>query len=330
MKIGEIDYPRLRVRRSRRGVRYYFDHGGKPRRWQPIGNVESVAIKRYEALIAAPRPGRGTVAEMLTETLTDLESREGDEKLATGTLLNYRGYAKHLAAVFERPETITQADVLRYLKACPRKSFKNEVGLLSMGFALWMDQGRLTFNPCFGVKSKRKGSKRTRLLTWAEVDRIIAKADERTAVAIELALALGLRISDCCRLRWRDVDEYLDTLKTGRRLAWERSDSLDTILARAKAIQARVASMHVLCDRRGRPWRTGTLRDHWDAAVKAAGIEDAHFHDLRARAGSEIEKLYGREAAQHFLGHKSPTTTDGYLRDKRVHVVKTLARKLPG
>lgn len=310
--------PRLR----RRGARYYFDHGGKPRRWEPLGTVESRVLARYRELMAAPKPSPGTVDQMLAEAIEDLRP-----KVTAGTLANYRGYRKHLAAVFHDPEAVDQADVLRYLKLCPRKSFRGEVALLSQAYALWMDAGRLRFNPCFGVKIRRAGSKRTRLLTWSEVDLIVAKADERLAVAIELAVALGLRISDCCALRWRDVDEYLDTQKTGRRLAWERSDGLDAILARARALQARVGSLHVLCNRRGRRWLPGTLRDHWDLATAAAGVQDAHFHDLRAAAATEIERRHGREAAQHFLGHKSAATTEGYLRDKRVNVVRPLARK---
>lgn len=316
MLLNGVRYPRLR----RHGRSFYFDHGGTPRRWEPLGSDEARALERYRELIRPAPPG--TVDRMLADAIEDLRG-----KVKPGTIENYRGYRKHLAAVFRRPEDVTQADVLRYLRTCPRMSFRNEVALLSHGFVLWMEEGRLDFNPCFGVKIKRKGSKRTRLLTWTEIDRIIAAAEERLAVAIELAVALGLRISDCVGLRWRDVDDYLDTQKTGARLAWERSDTLDSILARARALQARVGSLYVLCNRRGGRWLTGTLRDHWDAACDAAGVADAHFHDLRAAAATEVERRYGKDAARAFLGHKSITTTETYLRDKRVSVVKPLARK---
>lgn len=319
-------YPRLR----RRGARFYFDHGGKPRRWEPLGDNEARALARYRALVAESRPEHGTISHMLGDALADLRG-----KVTEGTLANYRGFRKHLEAVFSDPETkrshnpeiLTQADILRYLRTCPRMSFRGEIAFLSHAYVVWMEDGRLTFNPCFGVTIKRKGSKRKRLLTWAEIDRTVEKADERTAVAIELAIALGLRISDCCRLRWADAAEYLDTQKTGARLAWERAEALDVILARAKALQARVGSLYVLCDRRGRKWKTGTLRDRWDAAVEAAGVPDAHFHDLRAAAGTEVKKRFGEEVARDFLGHKTLTTTQTYLRDKEARLVKPLARK---
>lgn len=331
MILDGVEYPRLRCRISKNGSRwFYYDQGGIPRRWLPLGRHEARALAKYRALAAEAKVVPGTIDQMLAEALEDLRGKVKD-----ATLANYRGYRKHLVTVFadpvtgisHPPEKLTQADVLKYLNRCPRMSFRGEIAFLSLGYALWMDQGRLIFNPCFGVRCRRKGSKRTRLLTWAEIDRVLARADERLAVAIEIAIALGLRISDCCALRWRDVDEYLDTQKTGRRLAWERTDGLDAILARAKALQARVASLYVLCDRRGRPWKDDTLRDHWIAACKAAGVTDAHFHDLRAAAATEVEKRYGKEAARDFLGHKSVTTTETYLRDKRVNVVRPLARR---
>lgn len=314
--------PRLRARAGRNGPRYYFDAGGKPRRWIALGADDAVARRRYDELIAAPRPPAGTVDLMLADTI---EAMRG--KLAPGTIANYRGYRKHLAAVFDRPEDITQADVLRYLKICPRTSFRGEIGLLSLAFAHWMDAGRLTFNPCFGVHCRRHGSKRTRLLLPAEIDAIIAATDERIAVAIELAYATGLRIGDLCRLRWADVAGVLETQKTGARAALAPSDALDAILARARAVQARVASLYVLCARAGRAWRPDGLRRHWIKACKAAGVADAHFHDLRAAAGTEVERRYGREAAREFLGHADIRTTMVYLRGLRVGTIRPLDRR---
>ena len=45
-------YPGLR----RRHAAYYFDCGGKPRRWIALGSDEAVAMRRYAELAAANRP----------------------------------------------------------------------------------------------------------------------------------------------------------------------------------------------------------------------------------------------------------------------------------
>lgn len=315
--------PRLRARVSPRGkVRYYFDAGGTPRRWEPLGSDDAAARRKYDALIAAPKPSPGTVDAMLAETIAAMRAKG---EVAPGTLRNYGFYRKHLAAVFDDPATITQADVMRYLRTCPRMTFRNEIGLLSLGFVHWMDEGRLTFNPCFGVKIKRKGSRRRRLLTGAEIDAIVAKADERLAVAIELAYATGLRIGDLCRLRWADFSGVVETQKTGARQAFEPTDELSVILTRARALQARVASLYVLCARGGRQWDPRHLRRRWHAATIAAGVENARFHDLRAAAATEVERQGGDP--QKFLGHADARTTMVYLRGLRINVVRPLARR---
>lgn len=193
--------PRLRTRVSKRDgtVSYFYDHGGTPRRWEPLGKVEAAVRRRYDELEATAKAPPGSVTQMLADCLDALRG-----KVAEGTLANYRGYKKHLEAVFrDEPSTITQADVLRYLRTCPRMSFKNEIGFLSLAFVGWMDHGRLDFNPCFGVRIKRKTSKRLRLLTNGEIDRIVAAADPQLAVAVEISCATGLRISDVSAYRDR-------------------------------------------------------------------------------------------------------------------------------
>lgn len=277
-------------------------------------------------------PEQATVDQMLADCIKAMEEgrirTSKGQKIKASTLVNYKSYRKHLAAVFRKPpEQQTQADVLRYLAACPRWTFKNEIGLLSAAYANWMNEGRLEFNPCFGVRCRRQTCKRNRLLSAREIQAIIEAADERTAVAVELAYATGLRISDLCALRWADLSGVVETQKTGARLEIEASDVLTPILERARALQARVASLHVLCARGGRRWSTCALRNQWKKATKAAGVENAHFHDLRAAAATEVERQHGQRAAQEFLGHRDPRTTLVYLRGLRVNVVRPIARK---
>lgn len=302
----------------------YYDHIGPPRHWERLGNNEATVLARYEAIRAATNVPRGTVDAMLGAYLTRPRA-----PIKPGTMVNYRNFRGHLSAVFghQDPQTLTQADVIRYLRSCPRKSARGEIGLLSLAYVNWIEEGRITFNPCFGVRVKLPVSRRNRLITADELERVIAAAPERIQVAIELAYALGLRIGDLCTLRWSDFADGIQTQKTGARQRFERTDELDALLARARALQARVGSLYVLCARAGRQWTSDGLRRHWQAACKAAGVTDAHFHDLRAAGATALEQQQDRKAAQAYLGHRSAQTTEIYLRGKRANAVTPLNRK---
>lgn len=53
----------------KRGAVWYYDHGGKPRRWERLGTDEAVALARYEAIRAGAAVPRGTVDAMLGDYL---------------------------------------------------------------------------------------------------------------------------------------------------------------------------------------------------------------------------------------------------------------------
>ncbi len=311
------------LRRVAKGA-FYFDHGGKPRRWEPLGSDEETAMRRYRILLEQRNATGGTVDAMLRDHLLTLPG-----KVKASTLKQYKAWRMHVGEMFGkfRPHELTQADVLRYLETCPRTSFRGEVSLLSSAYWTWMRQGKVTFNPCAGVRTKRKPPKRDRLLEFGELD-AVGRASERIAVAVDLAFALGLRISDLCGLRWADFDTHVRTRKTGVRQAFERTEELDAILARCKSLQARVASPCVLCDARGQRYSRTKLTKLFAAAAKAAGVKDAQFRDIRAAAGTAKEAEEGERAAQKFLGHQDARTTAIYLRGRRVNQVRPASRKV--
>jgi len=311
----------------RKGGAWYYDHGGNPRRYEPLGSDEAKALARYHAIRNAEPVKAGTVDAMVRDLIVDLETKKSK---APGTIRQYKQYRKHIGAVFGamKPEHLTQQDVLRYLYDCPRLSFSNEVGVLSMAFMLWMRTRGLTFNPCLGVRADRAKSSRGRLLSDREIEAIVSQADDRLALAIEIGYATGLRIGDVCRLRWQDLgDGAMLTQKTGARLGWESTEGFGAILDRARAIQSNVGSLYVLCNRRGQPFKPQAIRDRWLVACAKAGVPDAQFRDLRAASATEKERQEGREAAQKFLAHRHATTTDTYLRGRRTSIVKPLTRK---
>lgn len=184
-----LSLPRLRYK----GETAWYDHGGKPRRWERLGTDPVEIRRKYDRIVAQGKVVPGTVDAMLAEYLANPR-----EPLAPGTAANYRVYRGHLSAVFGPvdPATVTQADILRYLRLCKRKSARGEIGVLSLAYVAWMDAGRLDSNPCFGVRIKLPVSKRDRLLSLEEIERIIAPFVANCMIRLEncrLPSTLNLR-----------------------------------------------------------------------------------------------------------------------------------------
>ena len=81
-------------------------------------------------------------------------------------------------------------------------------------------------------------------------------------------------------------------------------------------------------DPRGQYSKDG-IETAWQRACERAGVKDAHFHGLRAKALSDAQRR-GVELAnlQEAAGHSSVTTTEGYLRGRKIKI-SALGLKLP-
>lgn len=100
-----------------------------------------------------------------------------------------------------------------------------------------------------------------------------------------------------------------------------------------QALRAEVAA-DVLA-RRGRPQidsalivtRTGDrarydgVKSAWYRACERAGVLDAHIHDIRAKALTDIERLRGMRAARVTGQHRTEAQTADYVRARAAEVV---------
>jgi integrase len=313
-----VRFPRLR----KKGRAYYYDTQAKPRKWIPLGSDESAALAEYRKLVNR-EASSGTIGKMLAEYVDWLTGQR-----SKNTILQYRVWEGHLAGIFGhmRPAELTQADVARYLDECPRKNARGEISVLSGAYHKWLRAGLVTFNPCIGSKSLKKRPARTRLLSTKELLAVLEHSSPLLAVAIELAYATGLRVSDLVAARWDQFtdDAPIQTAKRGARLRFRLDDDLRGLLARCRALQGRVVSLHVLGGRGGRPIHRQTLTGWWRAACKSAGVQDAVWHDIRAAAISEKKRRAGEKAAQEFAGHTTLQATRVYLRGRDVTEVEAL------
>ena len=82
-------------------------------------------------------------------------------------------------------------------------------------------------NPTDGIRlGKKKLAREKRKLTIPQLQAILGALQERERFIVTVLFALGLRISECLGLKWRDVDWDEGVLKIERR--WLRGDLGDT------------------------------------------------------------------------------------------------------
>ena len=107
--------------------------------------------------------------------------------------------------------------------------------------------------------------------------------------------------------------------KTGARLTVRWSPELRAVVERAKGLHGNVRALTLLHARRGKAVDYRTTRDQWERACEAAGVTDAHLHDLRAYALTRA-KQQGLDATA-LAGHTSAAMTRRYLRDREIPLV---------
>jgi integrase len=142
-------------------------------------------------------------------------------------------------------------------------------------------------------------NKRIRWITREEAATLIALLPKHQAAMARFALATGLRQRNVCRLKWEDVDLV-------RKCAWVHPDQSKT--RKAIAVPLNADAVEVLRGQvgtnaefvfayEGAPvWQVNTKS--WRRAVKASGLEDFRWHDLRhtwaswhAQAGTPLNVL---------------------------------------
>jgi integrase len=207
--------------------------------------------------------------------------------------------------------------------------------LLSLLMGLAIELRLRTTNPCRDVK-KLSEPKRTRLLTDDEFLRIregalLSKIGHKNPsgtmilCAIDLAYLTAQRMGDIRRLVWRQIQDDVILFtpsktrsSTGAQVEVPLTDEVEAVLERARMF-GKIKGETVIHNLKGRPYSKDGIETAWQRACVRAGVEDAHFHDLRAKALSDGRRQgLSIESLSASATHSSITTTEGYLRGMEV------------
>ena len=138
---------------------------------------------------------------------------------------------------------------------------------------------------------------------------------------MDIAYLTGQRVGDCLRIKYADISSegiFFKQQKTGAKVIVAMTPDLDAAITRARSLHESVKGLTLFHRRDGSLIPYSTIREQWSRACKAAGVENARFHDIRAAAATDA-KARGLDS-KTLLGHTTESSHNRYLRAKEVKV----------
>jgi integrase len=299
---------------------YYFVKAGK---WNPLAKDYPSALVKYAALIGAP-PKVRTVKDAVWHYI---EASTG--RLADKTLAGYRISAANVCTVFGGMalEDVTAADVYRYLTEKGNVQANRDRALLSAAYSEARRIGafpKASDDPTKGLEYRNPEKPRTRYVTDAELDAIIAAASPKLGCIARFIELTGMRQGDALGVKLADLDDDGFTYWNSKGKKWqglEWSPELTATVEDAKRLWRRFGREWLFeSNPKGKhkergigPYTPSGLRALWRVARTKAGLTDVRLHDLRAKAGSDVGS---NEDAQRLLGHADGKVTRRHYRRK--------------
>ncbi len=291
--------------------RYYLVRENK---WHPLSRDLHDALIEY-ARLTAPTADGGALAGLVRRVLEDMRTT-----VAPSTLKNYESCARRVLKAFAQftPAQIRPAHIAQFLdhnKSTPSMANLLRSFLKGM-FARAVRWGIVEANPVRDIGQFRTG-KRDRYITADEFARIREHATPTLQALMDMAYITGQRLGDVVKIRYADITDagvFVRQQKTGARVLIAMTDDLAVAIAQARAIHRSVKGLTLFHKRDGSPLAYGTVHHHWLKATEAAGVEDAHFHDIRAASATDA-KAQGIDS-KALLGHTTESSHNRYLRSK--------------
>jgi integrase len=194
----------------------------------------------------------------------------------------------------------------------------------------------------------KEPAQRARWLGEAEQERLLLELGEDLRRMVLFGLATGARLGTLLRLEWRDVDFrarqiVLRDVKSTRPGLVHRIPLTEGVAALLREAEGQHPSrvFTYLCRRRGvrrrpgqrYPFTATNWRREWARALKAAGVPDLRFHDLRHTAASRLVHASGNLIlAKELLGHAAIGTTMRYVHAREGDLraaMETVSRNSP-
>ena len=226
---------------------------------------------------------------------------------------------------------ICKLDVERYKakrkEVVAPRTVNEEIACLKRLFNRMVEWGLfIGENPTKGVKFLRQPPGRIKFLSEEEKERLLNSCNPWLKPIVLTALHTGMRRGEILNLKWNDIDFNRNVVivrnsKNGERREIPLSNRLREML---KSLP--MNGECVFHSRAGNPYRS--IRTAFATAVKRAGLDDFHFHDLRHVFATTL-KTRGADLSdiKEYLGHKSLEMTNRYSHvtsERKQSIIKLL------
>lgn len=324
---------------AKHGAYYLVRQVNKERRWFRLSSIDDGLPALYRAL--ADHESAGVANDKMTALIADW-MREVGSQHAKKTQANNIYQTRTIADSFAefRAEEVRTPDVVEFLKAFqdrPRtyNAYRSMMREL-MRYAEQRGFRAAGSNPVDSIKTTTVKA-RSRYITDSELRRIKVAAlrsggqrakhvnpSGRTVCAvIDMAYLTGQRIGDVLALQWTNIGKegiLFQPAKTegstGVQVLIEWTSRLRELVDRIRRFKRQhIASVFVTQD--GQPYNYEALKSAWRRALSRAGVQNAHIHDLRAKALTDVDRVHGVLAAQRMGAHSTQSQTADYVRHKK-------------
>lgn len=238
-----------------------------------------------------------------------------EAKIYAKYLTEYFGNIKDIAAI--KPSDIDKFKTYMLKKKKRTKATVNRyIAALKRAYNIMISDDLLTTNPVNKVKKLDEDNKRYRYLTQEEWTRLKEQLPPHILKIVIFALQTGFRKQNVLQCKWEQVDfnlriiELLKQNNKGKKVI--KIPISDVLYDLLQTLEPKPTGYIFINPDTGKPYTN--IRKSFDTALRKAGIEDFHFHDLRRTVGTWLlSSGVDIRTIQNILAHSDVSTTERYL-----------------
>ncbi len=305
------------------GAYYYVTRIEDKQKWIRLNKDYQLALYKY-ADMEGKFTDKGTVAGLIQRYRQDVLPDK-----APKTQADRKWQLNQLDTVFGKMhlEAITPPQIQQYLDKRDKKIAGNrEIKLLSTIYRHAIRWGLCTVNPCDGAFYNSEPG-RDRYITDDELGLLKDNADPMLRAIIEFAYLTGARRADILNLKRKDITDegvYIRQAKTDKRQLFYKTAELDRVINEAKRSRKAKNMTYLFTNTHGQQITPTGFNSAWRRLRDKEGVRlsDVNFHDIRAKAITDVYQNRGLDDAQLLGGHQNRDQTERYIKKKNIQGVE--------